>query len=436
VEDNPVFGMMRRANLEPAFAAGRPMALLPVAETDRYIALDVLRGAAVLGILVMNIQSFSMVLAAYFNPTALGPPTPADFAVWTATHLFADRKFITIFSMLFGAGLLLLTHRVEARGGRPAVVHYRRMAVLLLFGLLHAYLLWYGDILVTYAICGALVYPARTLAPRGLLIAGLLMASMASLLAIGGGLTLDSWPAEDREMVRQVYQPDAHHIARETAAFRGGWWDQFPMRAAYARNYLLFEFWIASVWRVTGMMLFGMALLKLGILTGERPQWFYVGLAAAGFGLGLPLVAWGLTRNIAANWSLQYAFFAGAQWNYWGSMLVALGWIGLVIALCQSGRARAIVRRLGAVGRMALSCYILETLICTTIFYGHGFGLFGRVARPAQMAICLGVWTLLLLIAPFWLRHFRFGPLEWLWRALSYGRTEPLVRHAASAPVR
>jgi uncharacterized protein len=410
-----------------------PMPLSPVDETDRYLSLDVLRGAAVLGILVMNIQSFSMVLAAYFNPVALGPPSPADFAVWAATHLFADQKFITIFSMLFGAGLVLLTRRVEARGGRPAVVHYRRMAGLLLFGLLHAYLLWYGDILVTYAICGALVYPARTLKPRPLLIAGVLMASVASFLAIGGGLTMESWPAEDKEMVRQVYQPDADHIARETAAFRGGWSDQFPVRAEYTRDYLMFELWIFSVWRVTGMMLFGMALLKLGILTGERPRRFYMGLAAAGFGLGLPLIAWGLTRNIAANWSLQHAFFVGAQWNYWGSMLVALGWIGLVITLWQSDRAPGLVGRLAAVGRMAFSCYILETLICTTIFYGHGFGLFGRVTRPQQIVICVAIWALLVLIAPVWLRHLRFGPLEWLWRALTYGRAERIVRRAASS---
>jgi uncharacterized protein len=427
--------MMRRTNLEPAASAGHAMPLSPVDETDRQISLDVLRGAAVLGILVMNIQSFSMVLAAYFNPVALGPPSPADFAVWSATHLFADQKFMTIFSMLFGAGLVLLTRRVETRGGRPAVVHYRRMAGLLLFGLLHAYLLWYGDILVTYALCGALVYPARTLKPRGLLIAGLLMASVASFLAIGASLTMESWPAEDTEMVRRVYQPDADHIARETAAFRGGWSEQFPVRAAYTRDYLMFELWIFSVWRVTGMMLFGMALLKLGILTGERPRRFYAGLAAAGFGLGLPLIAWGVTRNIAANWSLQHAFFAGAQWNYWGSMLVALGWIGLVITLWQSGRVRELVSRLAAVGRMAFSCYIFETLICTTIFYGHGFGLFGRVTRPEQVAICVAIWTLLLLIAPVWLRHFQFGPLEWVWRALTYGRARPILRRAAS-PVR
>jgi uncharacterized protein len=235
-------------------------------------------------------------------------------------------------------------------------------------------------------------------------------------------------------LVRRIYQPDADAIAVETAAFRGGWFDQLPIRAAYTRDYLTIELWIFSVWRVTGMMLVGMALLQLGILTGERPRRFYVRMAAVGFGLGVPLVAWGLARNIAASWSLQYAFFAGAQWNYWGSMLMALGWIGLVI-LWQSGRMRGVVFRVAAVGRMTFSCYILETLICTTIFYGHGFGLFGRVTRPWQIAICVGVWALLLIAAPFWMRHFRFGPLEWLWRTLSYGRAEPILRRAASASV-
>lgn len=404
----------------------------PIAESDRYEAIDVLRGVAVLGILVMNIQSFAMVFAAYFNPTALGPPSTSDFVVWVISHLLFDQKFMTIFATLFGAGVLLFTNRVGARGGRPAVVHYRRMLWLLIFGLLHAYLLWYGDILVLYAVCGMLVYPARSLAPRTLFILGLLVLSVESVLSIASGMSMPSWPPEAVAEIVRFYQPDAATIAAEEAAFRGGWLEQMPTRVAYAWDFHTFEMWFWGVWRAGGLMLAGMGLLKLGILTGERPRPFYKRLALTGFSAGLPVVAWGITRNVAAGWSLPYSFFQGSQWNYWRSLLVSLGWTGAVMSLWQSGAARGVVARLAAVGRTAFSCYILETLICTTVFYGHGAGLFGSVGRVEQVVVTTAVWAVLLTLAPLWLRYFRYGPLEWLWRTLTYGHVEPLARNARS----
>src|SRR5687767_323319 len=146
----------------------------PVSVPERHEAIDFLRGCAVLGILVMNIQSFAMPFAAYFNPTALGDRGPLDFAIWLGSHLFFDQKFMTIFSLLFGAGIVLMTTRAEQRGARTAVVHYRRMFCLLVFGLIHAYLIWYGDILVLYAVCGSIVYWFRRLRPGALLVLGLL----------------------------------------------------------------------------------------------------------------------------------------------------------------------------------------------------------------------------------------------------------------------
>lgn len=193
------------------------------------------------------------------------------------------------------------------------------------------------------------------------------------------------------------------------------------------------EIWFWGLWRAGGLMLTGMALLKWRVLTGERARPFYTTLAAVGLACGLPLIAWGLVQNNAAGWTLR-VLFLGAQWNYWGSILVSLGWIGLILTVWRSGAARGFVNRLAAVGRMAFTCYILETLICTTVFYGHGLGLFGTVDRVGQMLVVLAVWAVLLAFAPLWLERFRFGPLEWTWRTLTYGRAESMTRRAAAVP--
>src|SRR5262249_19871775 len=152
-----------------------------VAETERIASIDVLRGFALLGILVMNIQSFAMVGAVYDNPTAYGNLNGANFVVWLLSHLLAEQKFISIFSMLFGAGIVLMWRRAESSGAGPARLHYRLMGWLIVFGLLHAYLLWYGDILYTYGICGLFVYLFRRKSPRTLVSYSLVLAMIGSL---------------------------------------------------------------------------------------------------------------------------------------------------------------------------------------------------------------------------------------------------------------
>lgn len=400
----------------------------PVSTSDRHDVIDFLRGLAVLGILVMNIQSFAMPFAAYFNPTALGPPGSLDFAIWMTSHLFFDQKFMTIFSILFGAGILLMTTRAEERGGRAVVLHYRRMAWLLIFGLLHAYLIWYGDILVLYAVCGAIVFLFRRWRPLPLAIAGVLVLAVSPTLMLMAPVSLASAPPEALQEIRDFWEPSAALLAQETAAFQGGWLSQLPKRAAYAWDFHSFEIWIWGIWRAGGLMLIGMALLKWGVLTAERHRDFYPRLFVAGWLLGLPVILLGVVRMSAANWEVFYSFFIGGSYNYWGSLLVSLGWIGLFISLWITQALGPLAARLAAVGRTAFSCYILTSLICTFIFYGHGLGLFGRVRRPGQILVTLMVWTILLIVAPLWLERFRFGPLEWLWRSLTYGERQPMRR--------
>ena len=159
----------------------------PVEASERIASLDVLRGLAVLGIMIMNIQAFAMPMAAYSNPTAYGDLSGINFFIWLVSYLFVDQKFLSMFSLLFGAGICLFADRVEARSGRSAGLHYRRMFWLLLFGLVHAYFLWSGDVLVTYALCGLVIFFLRNRSPRTLVIIGLAVFSVASVIytAIG-----------------------------------------------------------------------------------------------------------------------------------------------------------------------------------------------------------------------------------------------------------
>jgi len=404
----------------------------PAKESERILALDALRGLGVLGILVMNIEAFGRVGAEYMNPTAVQPLAGPDFWMWLASTLFVDEKFMGIFSMLFGAGIVLLTSRIEARGNKPIAIFVRRSAWLALFGLMHAYLLWAGDILFAYAICGLLVYPFRGLAPRRLLVMGLLVMALGSGLSVMTGWSMQFWPAQDAASFEQsVWRPTPEQAASEIAPYRSGWLGQMKKRAEDAETSETYGLAFYYLWRAAGLMLVGMALYKWGVLTASRSSRFYRGWVLAGLLIGVPVILYGARRDIQGSWSFRYSFFFGAQFNYWASPLVSMAWISLVMLACRAPAWLSRMRRLAAVGRMAFSNYILETVICTAIFYGHGLGLFARLDRVESGAIVVAVWVAVFLFSQAWMRSFYFGPLEWLWRSLTYLKREPLRRPVA-----
>jgi uncharacterized protein len=412
----------------------RPMAPAPqpVAEKERIVSIDVLRGFALLGILPMNIQYFSMISAAYMNPTAYGDLTGANYWVWLLSHVLADEKFMTIFSMLFGAGILLMTSRIEATGRRTTGLHYRRMGWLVGFGLAHAYLLWSGDILFTYGICGMVAYLARKLRPRTLLILGLLIIAVASGSLAAYSMGSRHWSAHDLQIATEdLWKPTPAQTANEIMAYRGTWIDQMKYRIPSSLQMETAFFIGFTFWRVTGLMLVGMALFKLGFFSARRPAREYWTMIAIAATIGIPIILYGTRLDFAHGWDFRYSFFSGAQFNYWASILVSLGWVGAMMLASRVAVLLVLTRRLAAVGRMAFTNYIMHTAICTTIFYGRGFGLFGKVERIAQFAIVLAIWALQLVISPIWLKYFLFGPLEWLWRSLTYWQWEPLRRSAA-----
>lgn len=425
----PVLIQLRSDRINGRQATAIPQ---PVTEKERIVSIDVLRGFALLGILPMNIQSFSMIGAAYSNPMAYGDLHGANYWVWLLCHVLADQKFMTIFSMLFGAGILLMTSRIEATGKPSAALHYRRMGWLMLFGLAHAYLLWSGDILVAYGMCGLLVYLFRKLRPRTLLVLGLLTIAVASGSLAAYGAWSRHWSPAQLQIAReQLWMPTASQAANEIRAYRGGWSAQMKFRVPDSVQMETIFFVVFTFWRVTGLMLAGMALFKLGVFSAKQPQSLYWTMIAIALCYGIPITLYGTHRDFAAGWDFRYSFFCGAQFNYWASLLVSFGWVGAIMLASRAAALLPLTRRLAAVGRMAFTNYIMHTVLCTTIFYGHGFALFGKVERVWQFAIVVAIWWLQLVISPIWLRHFLFGPLEWLWRCLTYLQWEPLRRHPA-----
>jgi uncharacterized protein len=402
----------------------------PVSQSERVIAIDALRGLAVLGILLVNIQAFAMPAAAYVNPPSFGDFSGWNYAAWYATYLLASAKFMTIFSLLFGAGIVIMSDRARVRGASGTAIHYRRMIWLILFGLLHAHLLWYGDILYFYGMCGLFVWPMRKMPTWLLLTIGFAGIAIASALSLGFALAYDQMPLDVMAEFKADWSPPAEAVAQEIAAYRGSWLDQMEYRVPTALEFETVIFLVYGIGRAGGLMLVGIALYRLGVLTAARSKAFYALAALVGFGVGLPAIAVEISLTERAGWRMD-SMLLYSQINYWVSMLVAGGWLSIVMLWHKLGGWPVVRRALASTGQMALTNYLMQTIICTTIFYGHGLGYFGAWSRAEQFALVLGVWLLCLVVSPLWLARFRFGPFEWLWRSLTYWRWQPMVRAAA-----
>ena len=233
------------------------------------------------------------------------------------------------------------------------------------------------------------------------------------------------WPPESIADTMSTWHPGEDLINEQLEAFRGGFAAQMVHRIPFAIKFQTFVFLVWSGWRAGGLMLIGMALYKWGVLTAERSAAFYQRSAAIGFLIGLPPVIIGMIKHLEHNFSLEYSMFLGSQFNYWGSLAVAYGYISLIMLICKHNLLSTITSRLAAVGRLALSNYLLQTVICTLLFYGHGLGLFGSVERRLQLLTVFAIWTIQIVLSSIWLQYFRFGPAEWLWRSLTYMKLQP-----------
>jgi len=403
----------------------------PTNQGSRINQLDILRGFALLGILIMNIQSFSMPVAAYLNPTVWGDLQGINYIVWVTSHIVADSKFMGLFSILFGAGVCLFAERATQKNGSSTLLHYKRNFWLLMFGLIHAHFIWYGDILVCYALCAFWVYWFRHKSARFLIGSSILFISIASFYSLFVNYALNNQyiPPESIEEILYFWHPDQTQLADEISAYTGDFLEQTYRRSQDAFFLETQVFLSTNLWRAGGMMLLGMALYKNGVLTGERTNRFYFWLVLVGLFIGISLSSYGVMQNFAHSFNVNYSMFLGNQYNYWGSIFTTLAYIGIVNLIVNNGLLKRLQKRLAAVGQMAFSNYIAHSLICTFIFYGHGLGLFSQVERSHQIIIVIVIWLLQLWYSPLWLKNFRFGPLEWVWRSLTYWQRQSMQRH-------
>lgn len=410
------------------------------ADQDRIATLDIVRGVAVMGILAMNITSFAMPMAAYFNPRAFGTESAADLWSYALSFVLVDGKMRGLFSFLFGASLLLVIQRAPAESA--ASVTYRRLFWLLVFGCIHFYLVWFGDILIGYALIGMVAYLFRDnpptkligwavalLALQTLIFAGISVAtySIAAEVAApnASAQTLRTWEGISRD----VGIPTPERLKETLELYRSGWWaitvHQFDEKTVYP-----FVLALVFGWETLGYMLLGMAAFRSGLLTGAWERGLYVRTALICLAIALPLYLLLLWLLFREDFSVP-AIFA---WSFAATVpvrpLMVIAYAALIIVLTES--SGALVGRIAAAGRMAFTNYLATSVLMTFLFYGWGLGLFGELNRTELWLPVLGMWALMLLWSKPWLERYRYGPLEWAWRSLARGRVEPMRLPAAA----
>ncbi len=387
----------------------------------RHDSLDLIRGIAILGILVVNIWAFSMPFAAYSNPMAFGDFEGWNRIVWQISAVVVQEKFITMFSILFGAGVALFVDHARAREDRVGARHYRRMAALLLIGMIHAYLIWSGDVLVLYAILGMVLYPFLKLSQRTILITLIVCLLLSILMFLGLGAALSMMPDDEKAKALSNWAPSAETLRSQVEQMRGSWLEQMPFRAsltAQMQSMMLFFFSV----RLLAQMLIGVWLYRSGWLTGARSRTHYVVVALVALSVGLFMSYVSTQENLANQFTMDSVMGSAGLYNNIGSLIAAFGYMALFIAWTQSQRLTTLKQWLQNTGRMAFTSYLATSILCTLLFNGHGLGYFGQFDRVQQFFTVLAVWFILIGFAQVWLSRNAQGPLEKLWRWATYGR--------------
>ena len=407
----------------------------------RIQTLDVIRGVAVMGILSVNIVDFSTINAAYLNPAALGWPDPASLAVWALNMLLVDGKFRTLFSMLFGASMLLVIERAGAAGASGWNTHWRRMLVLLVFGMAHAILIWRGDILTLYAVTGLVAYWFRD-TPASKLFGWAIALSLVNVIlfaAIGTTLYHQQIASQaagaSADLIRNwdanyhSFYPTAQQYADDLAIYDGGWLGIVAFEAGKVSRIVTNT--ILLLPDTLGLMLFGMAAYKSGFLTGAWGDGQYRRIAAWGISLGLAGFGALVVADIASDFSVPVilAGFMTAVAPFRIGM--AFGYAALFILMARN--MGPIARRFAAVGRAAFTNYLGTSLIMTAVFYGWGLGLYGDLTRAEAWLFVPVVWLIMLTWSKPWLDRLNYGPFEWAWRSLSRGKLQAMRRFSPPA---
>ena len=410
----------------------------------RIVTLDIVRGVAVMGILAMNIVAFAMIPQAYINPLAYGTESAADFASWAFSFVFIDGKMRGLFSFLFGASMLLVIQLAEKSGESPKRVTFARQFWLLLFGMIHYYLIWFGDILIAYALVGMVAWLFRNKEPQALVRWGIALVaiqlafmaasafyahSLAATIAAGNAdaATLKEW----QELGRDMAIPSAEQLRQEMALYLSPWSGIAEYQLTEKATMPLFFTFLFGP-ETLAYMLFGMAALKSGFLTGAWDNARYRRVALTALAVAIPVYAalagLLLRDNFTVPWIFTYSLSATVPFR----TLVIVAYAALIILATRRGGW--LVERIAATGRAAFSNYLGTSILMTGLFYGWGLGWFGSLSRVELWLVVAAMWLVMLAWSKPWLDKFAYGPLEWLWRSLSRWEIQPFRKRLAAAP--
>ncbi|MCF6295567.1 MAG: DUF418 domain-containing protein [Flavobacteriaceae bacterium] len=419
--------------------------------SERIISLDVMRGIVLFGILLMNINGMGLA-GSYSDPTVSGGDTGWNLTTWITTNLSFEGTMRALFSLLFGVGMFIFLDRLEKKGAgiKAANIYFRRLIWLLIFGLIHGYLLlWTGEILYDYALMGFMVFSFRNLSPKKLILTAFLLFSIGALwnyadykkdVKLVNQVELaESYKVEGKELTKELKEATAKWEEREwkrspegiedfNTNMRKGYLDVLVFLAPenqYTDKYWTYRY---DLWDIFSMMLLGIALFKWNILSAEKSYKFYGTMAVIGYLIGLSINYYEILSIIEGDFS--FLSFSKSNITYdLGRVPVAIGHIGLIMLFCKLPFLKWLKSSLAAVGKMALTNYVMHSVFAMFIFTGVGFGLFGTFQRYELLYIVFSIWIIQLIISPIWLKYYQFGPLEWIWRNLSYLKKHPFKKN-------
>jgi uncharacterized protein len=429
----------------------------PVQPTERIHVLDAIRGFALLGILLMNIPYFAFPEETVANLNIRNEYSGLNYYAWWLVNMFFEGSMRGLFSMMFGAGMILLTTRLSNNSmiDSAAEIYYRRLIWLLLFGLIDAYIiLWPGDILYSYAICGLFLFPFRSMKPRHLfIVAGILMVlfTFKNTYQRGGPVrnkiaaeailkkklppgkmtleqkeTVEKWKAFQENQKLENKKKAVTQAVRKT---KGTYATLFSHYAEVNTFLEANEFYENGFLDCLIFMIIGIAFYKLQILTGERNVRVYFFMALIGYVIALPLIYYKLNIVLQAKFDVIKSLEKSSLFTYEIRRLaLTIGHLGTLLICYKSGLFRSIFNIWAKVGQMAFSNYLIQNISGALIFYGFGFNYFNQLDRYQLYLIVPCIWLVNILFSYTWLHYFRMGPFEWIWRSLTYWNIQPIVK--------
>ncbi|HJS53298.1 MAG TPA: DUF418 domain-containing protein [Chitinophagaceae bacterium] len=435
------------------------MTAVPTGQQERITILDSLRGIAILGILLMNIPGFGLPEVQTSDPSVLNE-TGINYKTWYTVDWALAGTQRAIFSMLFGAGMILFITRLEKRidGMQAAIYFFRRQMWLLAFGLFNAFvLLWFWDILYAYAIFGMLLFVFYRKSPKVLYILAfvclVLMTVRENVDLYRGKKTIRKGElvtridtTQSKLTIRQKEDLEAMNGMKEESSKESKLKKHEKELRAIGGNYaslykaqsdksahveLYYTYYLA--WDVLLFMFLGMAFFKTGVLTGNASNKLYWLMFIGGLGLGLLLSYFNQKAVIDTHFS-QYEYTKKVPFNFYQvqRMLRSLGFFGLIMLMYKSGWFKWLFGLFRPVGQMAFTNYLAQSLIGGLFFYGIGLNYFGKLERYELYIYMVAVWIIEIIWSHIWLRYNRFGPLEWLWRSLTYWKKQPLKKNKSN----